>query len=83
MRNHLAIFLIDKEYVNDECEPISLEDHLSNVNYECATPDFWDTFDKLSDATDSARRAAENGKSCILVDLHDDCCIIETFEDCE
>lgn len=80
MRNNLAIFFTNKAYVNDKCESISLEEHLNNVNYESATPDCWDSFDKLSTATDSARRAAYNGNDCIIVDLHNNCNTVEAFD---
>lgn len=76
---NLAIFFTNKEYTNEECEAISLEQHLSDVDRLGSSPDFWDSYDKMSKATDDARRAAYNGNDCVIVDL-DDCSISETFE---
>ncbi len=77
---NLAIFFTDKEYTNEECEAISLEQHLSDVERLGSSPDFWDSYDKMSKATDNARRAAYNGHDCIIVDLDADATdVLETF----
>ena len=79
--NNIAIFFTDKEYTNDNCDNITLEDHLYNVEYDSATPDCWDSFNSLSEACKQAEMLAENGNPCLLVDLGIDATeIIETFE---
>lgn len=80
MKN-IAIFFTDKEYTNDNCVNITLEEHLYNVEHYCSTPDCWDSFYKISEACKQAEMLAENGNPCLLVDLGTDATeIIETFE---
>lgn len=75
-----ALFFIEKEYTNDECENITLEEHLHLV-YQGSTPDLWDSFDKISDACLAAHNQIKYyDNPCILVDLDDPTTIIETFE---
>lgn len=79
--NNIAIFFTNKEYTNDDCESIALEDHLYNVERYCSTPDCWDSFNKLSEACREAEMLAENGNPCLIVDLSVDATeVLETFE---
>lgn len=78
---NIAIFFTDKPYSNDDCESITLEDHLQHLKRDSlATPDCWDSFNKLSTACNEARDHAECGSDCVIVDLDDNPTkILETF----
>lgn len=79
--NNIAIFFTDKEYTDDHCKVITLEDHLYNVEWYSSSPDCWDSFDKLSEACKQAEQLAENGNPCLIVDLGIDATeILETFK---
>lgn len=79
--SNIAIFFTNKEYANDDGETITLEDHLYNVEWCSSTPDFWDSFAKLSKACKEAEELLKNGHPCLIVDLSVNATdILETFE---
>lgn len=76
-----ALFFINKQYTSDECELITLEQHLRNVEYG-ATPDLWDSFDKISEACEEANKQVKYcNNPCVVVDLDDPTTILETFKE--
>ncbi len=78
---NIAIFFTNKPYTNDDCESITLQEHLMHLESDgCASPDCWDSYDKLSVACDEARKNAAMGNDCIIVDLDADATyVLETF----